>query len=398
MLSAGEFSAGPFVGIGDFVTAIEIFRSGKHEATSGETIAFSSADLAAIATGYDPAAHEAPVVVGHPRMDAPAYGWIKGLTVDGDRLLAEPDQVEPQFAELLKAGRFKKVSAAFYRPDDAGNPKPGAYYLRHVGFLGAQPPAIKGLKQAEFGEGDRFVAFGEPQFGEVGDSFIVRCFRRVREYIASRDGMDAAEQILPADELDRAAHLAAQPDTTEEDDDMSNAQFAEQQRQLDEKEKALKAREDALKAKETTIETRGAEFAERDRTLRNAASVAFIDGLVKDGKMLPAFKPGLVAFMEKLGAEPLEFAEGPDGNGGVKTVKTAPLDWFKQFLGSASKVITFGEAAKKEGEDGADADYVVPAGRQVDPGRLAIHRKALAYAEQHKVDYVTAVKAVEKNA
>jgi hypothetical protein len=369
------------------VTAIEIFRSGKHEATSGETIAFSAADLAAIAGGYDPAAHEAPVVVGHPKLDAPAYGWIKGLTVEGDRLLADPHQIEPQFGELLKAGRFKKVSAAFYRPDDAGNPKPGAYYLRHVGFLGAQPPAIKGLKQAEFAAGDRFIEFGEPQFGEVSDSFIVRCFRRMREYIASRDGMDAADRVLPADELDHAAHVAAQP----EDDDDMDTNFAERQRELDEKEKALAKREGELKAKEDTATAQAVAFAEGERKQRVAAFGGFIDGLVKDGKMLPALKPGLVAFAEKLGAEPLEFAEG-DG----KTAKIAPLDWLKQFLGTASKVITFGEAAKKEGSDAVATDFVAPPGAQVDRGRLELHQKALAYAEKNKVDYMTAVRAVEK--
>jgi hypothetical protein len=369
---------------GDGVTAIEIFRSGKHEASSGETITFSAADLAAIATGYDAKAHLAPVVVGHPRADAPAYGWIKGLRVEGDRLVAEADQVEPQFAELVKAGRFKKVSAAFYRPDDAGNPKPGAYYLRHVGFLGAQPPAIKGLKPAEFAAGDRFVAFGE-----IDDSFIVRCFRRMREYIASRDGMDAADRVLPSYELDNAAHVAAQP---EDDDDMSNAQFAEQQRLLDEQKRVLDAREAALKTKETTIETQGAQFAERDRTVRRTEIVAFLDALVTGGKMLPAFKPGLVAFMEALGDKPLEFAES-DG----KTVKSAPLDYFKTFLGSAAKVITFGEAAKAEDAQ-KQTRFTFAPGAAVDRGRLELHEKALSYAEKNKVTYVEAVRALDPTA
>lgn len=29
------------------------------------------------------------------------------------------------------------------------------YYLRHVGFLGAEPPAIKGLQPIEFSESDK---------------------------------------------------------------------------------------------------------------------------------------------------------------------------------------------------------------------------------------------------
>ncbi|MEI9885919.1 MAG: hypothetical protein WDN08_05345 [Rhizomicrobium sp.] len=82
-------------------------------------------------------------MVGHPSSDAPAYGWAAGLKMDGDRLVADVDQLDPGFAEIVKAGRFKKISPSFYEPDGKGNPKPGAYYLRHIGFLGAQPPAVK---------------------------------------------------------------------------------------------------------------------------------------------------------------------------------------------------------------------------------------------------------------
>ena len=57
---------------------------------------------------------------------------------------------------MVRAGRFKKVSASFYTPDSPHNPVPGVYYLRHVGFLGAQPPAVKGLAPVpvNFAEGD----------------------------------------------------------------------------------------------------------------------------------------------------------------------------------------------------------------------------------------------------
>ncbi|OYW21050.1 MAG: hypothetical protein B7Z43_11640, partial [Sphingomonas sp. 12-62-6] len=39
----------------------------------------AEADLAATAAAYDPAKFEAPIVVGHPALDAPAYGWVRGL-------------------------------------------------------------------------------------------------------------------------------------------------------------------------------------------------------------------------------------------------------------------------------------------------------------------------------
>lgn len=131
---------------------LHIFRAGRHTAQSGQSFEFSEAEVEGIAAAYDPALHEAPIVVGHPRTDAPAYGWVKSLRAEGAELFAEPDQVEPAFAEMVRAGRFKRISASFYAPKSAANPTPGTYYLKHVGFLGAQPPAVKGLKAAEFAE------------------------------------------------------------------------------------------------------------------------------------------------------------------------------------------------------------------------------------------------------
>ena len=66
------------------------------------------------------------------------------LSLNGGDLLAEPDQLDPQFAELVGNGRFKKVSASFYLPDSPNNPKPGTLYLRHVGFLGRSHLPLRG--------------------------------------------------------------------------------------------------------------------------------------------------------------------------------------------------------------------------------------------------------------
>ena len=133
---------------------IEIFRAGRHTAMSGKTVEFSEADIAAVARNYRPSLHEAPVVLGHPKDNSPAYGWAERLRARGNRLMAQVDQVEPAFAESVKTGRYKKVSASFYEKVSPANPMPGQYYLRHIGFLGAQPPAVKGLAAVQFAEGD----------------------------------------------------------------------------------------------------------------------------------------------------------------------------------------------------------------------------------------------------
>lgn len=131
---------------------IVIFRAGSQTDNTGNALNFTLADVQAMAACYDPARHEAPLTLGHPGDDKPAYGWVKSLQAMPDgRLMMLADQLDPVFAEGVKAGRFKKRSACFYPPNHPGNPAPGNWYLRHVAWLGAQPPAVKGLADASFG-------------------------------------------------------------------------------------------------------------------------------------------------------------------------------------------------------------------------------------------------------
>jgi len=57
--------------------------------------------------------------------------------------MAKIKDLVPEFTEMLKKGLFKKRSIALY-PDLA---------LRHIGFLGAVAPAVKGLADIKFNEG-----------------------------------------------------------------------------------------------------------------------------------------------------------------------------------------------------------------------------------------------------
>lgn len=162
----------------DMTTPLAIFRTGRHTAMAGQTIDFTEAHLAATARAYDPAVHEAPIVIGHPNTEDPAYGWVNRVESDGTTLQAQPHQVDPAFAELVRAGRYKKISASFYTPDSPANPVPGVYYLRHVGFLGAQPPSVKGLKQASFADGEDGVVEVEFAEGTDADEALFRRFVR----------------------------------------------------------------------------------------------------------------------------------------------------------------------------------------------------------------------------
>jgi hypothetical protein len=136
---------------------LQIFKPGRHTAMSGQALAFSESDLQATVAAYDPAKHEAPLVVGHPAHDMPAYGWVQALQFNEGGIDATPAQVNTDFADMVAAGAFKKISASFYSPNSPANPVPGVYYLRHVGFLGAQAPAVKGMRSPSFADSEEGI-------------------------------------------------------------------------------------------------------------------------------------------------------------------------------------------------------------------------------------------------
>lgn len=132
---------------------IEVFKAGERTDNTGVKRVISVAVVAAIAASYDPAKHEAPLTLGHPADNKPAYGWVKSLraTPDG-RLMMRVAQVDASFAEAVRTGAYKKRSVSLYPPGSSGNPLPSGWYLRHVGWLGAVPPAVQGLKDAKFSD------------------------------------------------------------------------------------------------------------------------------------------------------------------------------------------------------------------------------------------------------
>ncbi|HLJ65190.1 MAG TPA: hypothetical protein VKT70_13840 [Stellaceae bacterium] len=314
---------------------IEIFRAGRHQAMNGRTLHFGAHDLQATASAYNPAQHEAPAVIGHPAHDAPAYAWVKGLHARDDRLFAELHEVDPAFAKLVKAGRFKKISVAFYEPAAPANPSPGVYALRHVGFLGAQPPAVKGLKPVAFAGNDAdIIAFSDDDDDDDwdDDKAVKSLLRRLKDYLLGADNDD--------------------DDDDDDDDDKSAA---------------------ALYAE------RAADLARREHRLIRAENTHFIDGLVRQGKLLPAQKEHVALFLEQMGSG-----------------DSAGL--FKNFLAERPPLITFGEVAAPEAPHPSPKGVEVAPGAVVDRARLELHLKALAFMEAHKeADYITAITAVGGN-
>ena len=52
----------------------------------------------------------------------------------------------------VATGRLLAHSVLMYRPKDSNSPDNGKWCLQHLGFLGGNPPVIKGLKRFVFGD------------------------------------------------------------------------------------------------------------------------------------------------------------------------------------------------------------------------------------------------------
>jgi hypothetical protein len=213
-------------------------------------LSVTAEDILATARAYDPARYRAPVVIGHPETDDPAWGWVLAASADSDGLWLDVELL-PEMADLVRSRRYQAVSVALWTPDAPGNPAPGVWSLKHLGFLGAAAPAVKGLAPVQLAD------------------------------------EAAAGQIVTVTLRERAAERNPKEKTVMNEPDTS---VAERERRLAEREAAIAARE---------------------RELARAAYAAELDAHVRAGRVLPAECAPLVAVMERLAqAETITLAEG----------------------------------------------------------------------------------------
>ena len=326
---------------------------------SGATLQFSEDVLKAAAQAYDPTRHEAPLVVGHPRHDLPAYGWVQSLQysdgADGHEpgLYALPAQVNPDFADMVAAGAFKKISASFYSPDAPNNPAPGQYYLRHVGFLGAQAPAVKGLQPP------KIVNYSDAEtgvltFGEWDDVDNASLWRSLRDWFIGKFGQAEADTVIPGykvqsleqgaqDEL-RKTQAETSPEaavTSPATPAFADPTFPSPEPSVNPEEKA------ALEAENARLR---AELARQRQNSVHQEHIAFCEGLVSQG-FAPAWSEFTVATLDHFAAEPLEFGEGD--------ARKPMLDTFKNFLKSLPPAVPLGEQVTS-GQAAQSVDFSDP--------------------------------------
>ena len=310
-----------FKGFSDWIA---IFKGGQQTDSKGK-VHDGNALIEKAVSLFDPARHEPPAVAGHPKDNAPAYGWVAGLKKEGDLLLAKFRDVVPEFEAAVRDGLFKKRSAAFY-PDGS---------LRHVGFLGAAPPAVKELPDISFAAGEAEVFEYEEMKTESDKSKEAKPMK-FSEFL---------EMFKFWKEVSRNPELELPPGGSQGKD--GSKTFSE----ADLEAARTKADEDARKSEREKVT---AEFAERDRKTRQDARKTEIktwcDSMVTQGKMTPAMIEFGIPELMAVFAEREEAVEFTEGTG---KVKKTPFERFKEFFEKElPRVVDFKEKATREKDVG----------------------------------------------
>jgi hypothetical protein len=277
---------------------------------------------------------------------------------DGLEALTEPTD---DAKDLVSKRHFKSVSASFYTPTAPNNPTPGKWHLRHVGLLGAVPPAVKGLRALSFAEAEEgVVTFGDLP-GYVGLD-IARMFRRLRDWLIEKEGADVADRVLPNWDVESVQALSQRAaDTPDTDNELSGGtpalSFSEpgnaatlpptaSQQEKPSMKKTPEELQAELDAANNQLQTLKAADAKRAADARHAAHVSFADGLVSTAKWPVAAKDVLVATLDHL-AEPsgtVSFGEG--------TAAKPLVNALQEQLQAMPASVSFGEFAKS-GSGGA---------------------------------------------
>ncbi len=311
---------------------IEIFKGGPQTDSAGVTHD-GDALIDAAVKRFDAAA-KPPVVLGHPATDSPAYGWVEALAAKAaggvKSLWADISPVEA-LKDWVNAGLYRNRSAAFYSDGR----------LRHVGFLGGAPPAVRGLAPL-------------PAFADEGGviEFVDGFDRSDRSDRSDGSNRDKGGFAMNFSEFMNAINIFKKMGGKDEDIDLIAPAIAPatppaQGKTFTEADVEA-ARQDAAKEAREAAEAKFAEAeTARKKEARAAEIKAFCEAGVEKGTIAPAWvAAGIVAFMERLDAgEVLAFAEGAE--------KKTPDAWFREFLSTLPKLIEFKEIATRAKDPGA---------------------------------------------
>ncbi len=382
-----------FAGLSDWFA---VFESGERTDSKGRTRTFTNAELDSVIANHSDE-QPAPLVIGHPEHNDPAYGWTAGLKRVGNMLYAKGKDIVAEFEQGVAKKMWPNRSVSL-EPDSKGGWK-----LRHIGFLGAKRPAVEGLGNINFsanGDCYEFAMSTDQKHDTAGGlSAVARMLRRFRDWLIDEKDLETADNLLPDWEIE---HINTAADRIRQSDADGENRFSSpdephEEINVDPNNDKQFSQADLDAAVQNAVNSEQQKHADRENKflfearLRDAKEL--VTGLTNEGRLLPAQSTGLAEFMASLpdgDDSAFEFSAGDD-----KKEQKTPAQFIRDFVGSLGKQINLGESHSEEPGSDSAADFQAPAGATVDPERAKLHKKALEYQATHNCDYIVAVTAVE---
>jgi hypothetical protein len=310
----------------------EIFKIGTHTSDKGISKEYTLDDLNFIAQSYKPEEDEAPIVIGHPEDNDPAFGWINSLSVTADGSLiaeASEDKLHPDFLTALKEGRYKKRSISL-TPEGK---------LRHIGFLGAAKPAVKGLADIQFSS-----------LSSVMYEFDV----------------DKEPEIKT--EVDKFSEL------TKEIDQLKESVAVLQQNFSESGENSANASIDKISSQLNSLQAK----------ISNSDFEKMLDEKVNEGTLTPAIKDKVLEVSNFMQSQ--NFSE----DFSVSKFQSEANKILVSLVNSFPKIIFYENFAEKPEDDNSlkDDSFI---GMEIDSESKQLHKKAIALMKKDNITYLNAV-------
>jgi len=266
------------------IEGVEIFATGKHRGS--QTVEITQDDLTKMVNsfnelsgigGYQPVlklGHDDVMKFFGARKGAPNLGFVEKLRIEGEKIVADFTNVPDALYDLIKQRRFNSVSIEMF-PKTEFNGNTFSNVLTAVALLGAELPAVKGLKELA-----ATLFTEEPDTDLQGELVELQEQNDMATY--SQEQLDTlveaavakAKDEVRAEFSDEVATIKSERDTAVE---------------------AQKTAEDSLRTFEDDS--------------RKADASRMVDKAIEDGKLMPKQKDAALAFALNLSGN-VKFGDG----------------------------------------------------------------------------------------
>lgn len=285
-------------------------------------INIKESDLKELAEAYNVSVNKAPIVIGHPRDNNPAYGLIDSLKVVGNKLKATTKNISDDLVKAIKEKKFNEVSLSIYERNAQSNPTKGRLNLRHCGVFGAKRVAVSNLDPLH-------MSFSELPEIKDGDTFETKIDFNFEENVPMKEQVKNWVKELFNTEIKQV--ISTEATKTKVIEMTEKEQVAKLQLDLD------KANAKVAKV-EAENETLTISFSEQKQKRFEADNLTFCEDAVKDNKLAPALKTSMLNILNKCSTETMNFGEK----------NSSLVDEVKAFINTQSKILDFTEKSRNK--------------------------------------------------